>query len=201
MPENDYDFYIVSDVVEWEEQVLQGLQKIKPEIKCLSRKDWQHRAVTVALRAWQFKISKLKFRRERNPDVTVDFDVSFEDLSHFDGRKGVLAHAYYPGQGPSSGDVHINDEWDWVPTMKFQQLSKPPLVPILMHEFGHSLGLKHDPYEVSDIMYPSFDLGKKKYLIGKRSTERMQKRYGGRTLPNWIRDYFNNRRLRGSDFR
>ena len=167
----------------------------------ISRQDWQHRAVTVALRAWQFKVSKLKFRRERNPDVTVDFDVSFEDLSHFDNRKGVLAHAYYPGQGPSSGDVHINDDWDWVATTKFQQLSKPPLVPVLMHEFGHSLGLKHDPYDTTDIMYPSFNLGKQKYLIGNRSTERIQERYGKRTLSQWIQDYFNNRRLRGSDFR
>lgn len=167
----------------------------------ISREDWQHRAVTVALRAWQFKISKLKFRRERNPDVSVDFDVSFENLAHFDNRRGVFAHAYFPGQGQLSGDVHINDDWDWVPATKFQMLSKPPLVPILMHEFGHSLGLRHDPFDNTDIMYPSFDLGKQKNLIGKRSTERMQERYGKRNLASWIQDYFNSRRLRGSDFR
>ena len=167
----------------------------------ISRHDWQTRAVTVSLRAWQLKVSKLKFRRERNPDVTVDFDVSFENLAHFDNRKGVFAHAYFPGQGVLSGDVHINDDWDWVPATKFQMLSKPPLVPILMHEFGHSLGLRHDPFDKTDIMYPSFDLGKQKYLIGKRATQRMQERYGKRGLSQWIQDYFNNRRLRGSDFR
>ena len=167
----------------------------------ISRHDWQTRAVTVALRAWQLKVSKLKFRRERNPDVSVDFDVSFENLAHFDNRKGVFAHAYFPGQGVLSGDVHINDDWDWVPATKFQMLSKPPLVPILMHEFGHSLGLRHDPFDKTDIMYPSFDLGKQKYLIGKRATQRMQERYGKRGLSQWIQDYFNNRRLRGSDFR
>tara|TARA_R110002167_G_scaffold64455_2_gene182256 strand:- start:8290 stop:8943 length:654 start_codon:yes stop_codon:yes gene_type:complete len=167
----------------------------------ISREDWQTRAVTVALRAWQLKVSKLKFKRERNPDVTVDFDVSFENLEHFDNKRGVLAHAYFPGQGPISGDVHINDDWDWVPATKFQMLSKPPLVPVLMHEFGHSLGLRHDPFDKTDIMYPSFNLGKEKYLIGNRSTERMQERYGKRGLSQWIQDYFNNRRLRGSDFR
>lgn len=167
----------------------------------IPKEEWQTRAVTVALRAWQLKVSKIKFRRERNPDVSVDFDVSFEKLDHFDGKRGVFAHAYFPGQGKLSGDVHINDDWDWVPATKFQQLSKPPLVPILMHEFGHSLGLRHDPFDKTDIMYPSFDLGKQKYLIGDRATQRMQERYGTRNLSSWIQDYFNNRRLRGSDFR
>jgi hypothetical protein len=174
------------------------LNNFTPDI---AKQHWQTKAVTVALRAWQFKISKLKFRRERNPDVAVDFDISFEDLDHFDGRRGVFAHAYYPGQGQLSGDVHINDDWEWVAASKFQMLSKPPLVPILIHEFGHSLGLKHDPYDNTDIMYPSFDLGKVKNLIGYRSTRRMQDKYGTRNLSSWIQDYFNNRRLRGSDFR
>ena len=165
------------------------------------KEEWQERSVTVALRAWQLKLKHLKFKREYNHDVSVDFDVSFEDLAHFDGRRGVFAHAYFPGQGALSGDVHINDDWDWVPSTRFQMLSKPPLVPVLIHEFGHSLGLRHDPFDVTDIMYPSFDLGKQKYKIGNRSTLRAQERYGKRGLSNWILDYFNDRRLRGSDFR
>ena len=32
---------------------------------------YQKRAVTVALRTWQWRINKLRFRRERNPDVSV----------------------------------------------------------------------------------------------------------------------------------
>ena len=106
---------------------------------------WQDKAVTVALRTWQLR-TQLKLRRERNPDAHVDFNVSFEDLAHFDGRKGVLAHAYFPGQGDISGDCHINDEWNWRATTKFQTLSKPPMVSILIHEFGHSLGLRHDTF-------------------------------------------------------
>jgi len=161
---------------------------------------WQDRAVTVSLRAWQLYISKLKFRRERNPDAHVDLNVSFQDLSHFGGRKGVLAHAYFPGQGDVSGDCEINDEWNWVPGTNMQTLSKPPLVPILIHEFGHSLGLRHDTFDNTDIMYPSFDLGKKKIKIGKRSVERMQERYGKRNLASWIIAYFQRRRLEGRDF-
>jgi len=166
-----------------------------------TRKDWQIRAVTVALRAWQLWLKDLKFRRERNPDTHVDFNVEFEDLAHFDGKKGVLVHAYFPGQGDISGDCHINDEWNWVPGTHLSTMGRPPLVPILIHEFGHSLGLRHDLFDKTDIMYPSFDLGKKKNKIGGRSVARMQERYGKRSLSTWIIRYFQARRMRGSDFR
>lgn len=165
---------------------------------------WQIRAVTVALRAWQLHIKNLRFRRERNPGVRVDFDVSFESASHF-RSSNVFAHAYFPGQGSISGDVHINDEaWDWVAGVHLQDLSHPPLVPVMMHEFGHSLGLRHDTLFTSqntEIMYPSFNLGRKKTTLGPNDIVRIQDRYGARTLSQRILDYFALRRLRGSDFR
>ena len=117
-------------------------------------KKWQTRAVTVALRTWKWRMKKIWFRRERNPDAHVDINVSWENLAHFDNKKGVLAHAYYPSQGDISGDCHINDEWNYVAATKFQSLSKPPLVPILIHEFGHSLGLRHDTQTTESIVYP-----------------------------------------------
>jgi len=165
-------------------------------------KGWhQDRAVTVALRAWQLRISDLRFRRERNPDVKVDFDISFEALTHFNNQRGVLAHAYFPGQGDISGDVHINDEWNWVTASRFQSLSRPPLVPILIHEFGHSLGLRHDTTERAAIMYPSFNLGQRKNKLHARDIERIQERYGQRRLSQRIIDYFRLRRDMAWDFR
>ena len=164
-------------------------------------KRWQIRAVTVALRVWQMRLSKLKFRRERNVDVNVDFQVSFENLEHFDNKKGVFAHAYYPGQGEISGDVHINDHWEWRAATKWQTLAKPPLVPVLIHEFGHSLGLKHDPTTQESIMYPSFDLGKQKYKLGKNDIKRIQDRYSKRSLPQRFYDLMAMRRLDARDFR
>ncbi len=166
-----------------------------------TKKKWQIKAVTVALRAWRWRLKNLRFRRERNPDVKVDINVEFEDLTHFDGKKGVLAHCYYPGQGEISGDCHINDEWNWVPGVHMSTLGKPPLVPILIHEFGHGIGLTHDNFDNTDIMYPSFDLGKKKNKIGPRSVARGQERYGKRSLAPWIIAYFIGRRNRDSDFR
>ena len=166
----------------------------------IDKEKHQHRAVTVSLRAWQLRINKLKFRRERNPNVSVDFDVSFQPLSEF-SSKGVLAHAYFPGQSTKlSGDVEINDEWNWTYSSKFQTLSKPPLVPILIHEFGHSLGLTHDTVDKASIMYPSFNLGEKKNTLGLRDIQRIQERYGQRNLSRRILDYFRRRRDMAWDF-
>ena len=166
----------------------------------IKKESHQIRAVTIALRAWRLHIGRIRFRRERNPYVEVDFDVSFEDLAHFDNKKGVLAHAYFPGQGDISGDCHINDEWNWTTHSELQKLSTPPLVPILIHEFGHSLGLRHDTKTMESIMYPSFDLGKKKNNLGPRDIQRIQERYGARNLSQWILDHFQERMDKGWDF-
>lgn len=160
----------------------------------------QLRAVTVALRVWQLRINKIKFRRERNPDVNVDFQVSFQPQEKF-SSEGVLAHAWFPGQGEVSGDVEINDNWDWVTHSALQDIGHPPIVPILIHEFGHSLGLRHDLTESDSIMYPSFNLGRKKNSLHQNDITRIQSRYGERTLSQRLIDYFKNRRDRGFDFR
>lgn len=161
----------------------------------------QIRAVTMGWRAWQLRLKNLHFRRERNPDAHVDVNVAFEPLSHFDDKKGVLAHAVYPGQGERSGDCHLNENWDWVSGVQLSTMGKPPMVPILIHEFGHILGLTHDNFDKTDIMYPSFNLGQKKNTIGSRSIARAQSRYGKRNLAAWKIAYFLRRRDRGTDFR
>ena len=163
----------------------------------------QLRAVTVALRAWQLRINKIRFRRERNRDAHVDFNISFEPTDHF-SSDNVFAHAYYPGQGDISGDVHINDGgWNWTSGVHLSNIARPPLVPIMIHEFGHSLGLSHDTEPSSmhtEIMYPTFNLGRSKTHLGDRDIFRIQERYGYRRLNQRILDYFMRRRERGWDF-
>jgi len=168
-------------------------------------KRWQTKAVTIALRAWKLRLNRISFRKERNPDAHVYANIEWHPLSHFNNRKGVLAHGYFPGQGDVSGDVHLNDYWDYVPGVFMQDLSHPPLIPIMMHEFGHSIiGLRHDTLVSSmgiEMMYPSFNLGRKMNVLGPRTIQRGQERFGARTLrQRWI-DYFLLRRFRGSDFR
>ena len=80
-------------------------------------------------------------------------------------------------------------------------MGQPPLVPILIHEFGHSLGLRQDVVESSSIMYPSFNLGRKKNKLHENDIRRIQERYGERKISQRIIDYFRNRRDRGFDFR
>ena len=160
----------------------------------------QIRAVTVALRAWQLRVSRIKFRRERNPTAHVDFNVSFQDHEKF-ASAGVLAHAWFPGQGDISGDVEINDEdWDWVPSAHFQDLAHPPLTAILMHEFGHGLGLRHDTTNMDSMLYPSFNLGRTKNSFHANDIHRIQERYGARNLSQRWLDYFARRRLTDQDF-
>ena len=193
----------IEGINEWKHSWPEGeisyrLNNKTPDIPKASMQD---RAVTVALRAWQLRINKLKFRRERNPDTAVDFDVSFEPLSHFKNSKGTFAHAYFPGQGKISGDCHINEDWDWTTHSDLQTLKNPPLVPVLIHEFGHSLGLVHDTHTRKSIMYPTFNLGQKKNRLGPRDISRIQERYGARSISQRLIDYFQNRRDKGFDFR
>lgn len=94
-----------------------------------------------AFAMWQ-EVSNLKFRKRRFGPV--DIEISFAKGAHgdqnpFNGRGGVLAHAYFPGNGAISGDAHFDDDepWSVTPYKGIQLLNT------LTHEFGHSLGLEH----------------------------------------------------------
>lgn len=52
-------------------------------------------------------------------------------MEPFDGAGGVKAHAFYPNNG---GDIHFDDDETW---------TRGNLLPIAVHEIGHSLGLSH----------------------------------------------------------
>src|SRR5262245_51186155 len=64
----------------------------------------------------------------------------------FDGRGGVLAHAFYPPDpspcgGSFAGDIHFDDAEKWS-TEPFPLFTRD-IETVALHESGHALGLKH----------------------------------------------------------
>lgn len=67
--------------------------------------------------------------------------------SPFDGKGGVLAHAYFP----SDGRAHFDEREDYTDGTS----RGTNLLWVATHEFGHSLGLKHSNVRGA-IMYPYY---------------------------------------------
>ncbi|XP_047451210.1 matrix metalloproteinase-20 [Mugil cephalus] len=104
-----------------------------------------------ALKLWS-DAAPLRFIKVSHSKADIVF--SFARRTHgdffpFDGPRGVLAHAFQPGEG-LGGDVHFDEDETW--TAGRQGYS---LFAVAAHELGHSLGLTHsrDP---SSIMYPTY---------------------------------------------
>jgi hypothetical protein len=95
------------------------------------------------------------------PELTIDFENKVENGT-FKDRPSVLAYAYFPAQGSVSGTVMFNDEYIWSLNGKpikgkdamakgwidnanpESNLKTFNLITVLIHELGHSLGLRHD---------------------------------------------------------
>ncbi|CAJ1065836.1 matrix metalloproteinase-20 [Xyrichtys novacula] len=94
------------------------------------------------------------------------------DFFPFDGPRGVLAHAFQPGDG-MGGDVHFDEDETWTAGKRGYSLFA-----VAAHELGHSLGLTHsrDP---SAIMYPNYrSHSSTQYSLSKDDVLGIQTLYG-----------------------
>ena len=141
--------------------------------------------ILAAIWIWE-AVTNIKFLKRHIG--TVDIDISFEKGLHppcgnpFDGpsdgkKVNQLGHAFPPGRFRSSGDIHLDDTEQW--TIKSSEGTH--LLPILIHELGHSLGLDNSA-EPDSIMAPKWprnsdkklhedDIKAIRSLYGSRKTE------------------------------
>ncbi|KAM6946327.1 uncharacterized protein FYW47_017431 [Aplochiton taeniatus] len=120
------------------------------------------RSILSALKLWS-KAVQLRFIQVN--DGQADIVLSFARKTHgdffpFDGPRGVLAHAFEPGEGVG-GDVHFDDDETWTAG---QRNSGFDLLTVAAHEIGHSLGLSHSK-DPTSLMFPNY-----KYYSGAHTT-------------------------------
>ena len=138
-----------------------------------------NRQIDAAFKVWK-KSCALKFKKV-NPNESCDIKITFCKKEHgdgcpFDGKGGVLAHGFYPGEG-IGGDLHFDMEEMWV------EEKTPPgynLFVVTVHEIGHCLGLTHSK-NFDSVMYPSYkhELSKlSSNILSKENKKRIQNAYG-----------------------
>uniref|UniRef100_UPI0037E89184 matrix metalloproteinase-20 n=1 Tax=Semicossyphus pulcher TaxID=241346 RepID=UPI0037E89184 len=94
------------------------------------------------------------------------------DFFPFDGPRGVLAHAFQPGEG-MGGDVHFDEDETWTAGRLGYSLFA-----VAAHELGHSLGLTHSK-DPSAIMYPNYrHHSRTQYSLSKDDELGIQTLYG-----------------------
>ncbi|XP_075448527.1 matrix metalloproteinase-18-like isoform X2 [Ascaphus truei] len=109
------------------------------------------RSIKRALQVWS-DVTTLKFTRIYNEmsDIEISFAVGDHgDIYPFDGTRGILAHAFQPGNG-TGGDAHFNEDETWTNSQRTYNLFL-----VAAHEFGHSLGLSHS-MDPGALMYPTY---------------------------------------------
>lgn len=158
-------------------------------------------AFNLAMTTWDVQIPiDLYFVREGPADITLEFT---HDDPYFTSE-GILAYAYYPGQGSVSGKIVFNDNVLWsrdgkpisaeeytritgrkvqFPNNKYATFN---FIHTAIHEIGHALGLTHSN-EKGDIMYPYYN---GVVHLSDNDKERIHNKYGKSSVPkrlmNWL---------------
>ncbi|XP_027886307.1 matrix metalloproteinase-17b [Xiphophorus couchianus] len=139
--------------------------------------------VFYALRVWA-EPTPLDFHEVGSPeaaDLQVDFLQGYHgDGYPFDGAGGAVGHAFFPSDPARAGGVHLDAEEQWA----FRQpaYEGTDLFTVLVHEFGHALGLAHSSSRHS-VMRPYYQgpIGDPlHYRLGQQDLEHITHIYGKR---------------------
>nr|WKW83399.1 mmp17b [Pampus argenteus] len=153
-----------------------------PSSSHLSR-DTIRSLVFYALRVWA-EPTPLEFHEVGSPesaDLQVDFLHGYHGDSYpFDGAGGAVGHAFFPSDPDRAGGVHLDAEEEWA----FRQPASEgtDLFTVLVHEFGHALGLAHSSSRHS-VMRPYYQgpAGDAlHYRLGAQDLEHITQLYGKR---------------------
>lgn len=152
-------------------------------------------AMSLALTTYEVEIP-IKFKKVKaneNPDLRVEFKTPEED-HRFKESPSVLAYAYFPAQGSVSGSVVFNENYHW--SMNGIPIDNPQtpnpgdkirtynLIHVMIHELGHSLGLRHDENSnTKDVMDPYYD--GKVLDLSPNDIIRIRQKYGVRIFKKW----------------
>ncbi|XP_008298426.1 matrix metalloproteinase-17b [Stegastes partitus] len=139
--------------------------------------------VFYALRVWA-EPTPLDFHEVGSPeaaDLQVDFLHGYHgDGYPFDGAGGAVGHAFFPSDPARAGGVHLDAEEEW--TFRQPASEGTDLFTVLVHEFGHALGLAHSSSRHS-VMRPYYQgpAGDPlQYRLGAPDLEQITQLYGKR---------------------
>ncbi|KAL4660409.1 matrix metalloproteinase-17-like [Arapaima gigas] len=139
----------------WSKRHLSWRIRTFPKESHLLGRDTVRALMYYALKVWS-DIAPLDFHEVAGSqaDIQIDFTkVDHNDGYPFDGPGGTVAHAFYPGDRLTAGDVHFDDDEGW--TFRSPDAHGMDLFAVAVHEFGHAIGLAHTS-AVESIMRPYY---------------------------------------------
>ncbi|XP_049809448.1 matrix metalloproteinase-14-like [Schistocerca nitens] len=146
-----------------------------------------------AFKIWQDKID-IQFKHDsNNPDILItnkrhkhkfEIDKAIHCSKDLDGKGNVLGHAFFPDINNNPVEIHMDDDEIWYLEMNTNTpKGQTNLFEVLIHEIGHSLGLRHSD-DYGSIMYAYYngshlelsqdDIDAIQSLYGKQSTQPTQ---------------------------